>query len=50
MYLGEKMELKELKEVTREWVEYNSSERPHQSLGYKTPDEVYYDETFEVMS
>ena len=31
-----------MKDVTREWVEYYNSERPHQSLGYKTPDEVYY--------
>ncbi|MCD6370623.1 MAG: integrase core domain-containing protein [Thermoplasmata archaeon] len=44
MYLREKVELKELKEVTKEWVEYYNKERPHQSLGYKTPDEVYYGE------
>ena len=44
VYLREKVELKELKEVTKEWVEYYNKERPHQSLGYKTPDEVYYGE------
>jgi len=42
VYLRDRMGLKELKEVTKEWVEYYNSERPHQSLGYKTPDEVYY--------
>ena len=36
----EKMELKELKEKTKQWI-YNR-ERPHQFLDYKTPDEVYY--------
>jgi len=44
------MGLKELKEVTKEWVEYYNSERPHQSLGYKTPDEVYYGEVIERVS
>ena len=24
------------------WVRYYNSDRPHQALGYKTPDEVYY--------
>ncbi len=32
----EKMELKELKEKTKQWVEYYNSERLHQSLGYPT--------------
>ena len=50
VYLREKMGLKELKEVTKEWVEYYNSERPHQSLGYKTPDEVYYGEVIERVS
>jgi len=34
----------------KEWVEYYNSERPHQSLGYKTPDEVYYGEVIERAS
>jgi len=38
----EKMELKELKEKTEKWVRYYNSERLHQALGYRTPDEVYY--------
>jgi len=38
----EKMELKELKKKTKQWVEYYNRERLHQSLDYKTPDEVYY--------
>ena len=38
----DKMELKELKEKTKQWVEYYNRERPHQSLDYKTPDEVFY--------
>ena len=39
----EKMELKELKEKTKEWVRYYNGERLHQALGYRTPDEVYYE-------
>ena len=44
IYLMEKMNLKELKEATDEWVRYYNSERLHQALGYRTPDEVYYGE------
>ena len=42
VYLREKLSLKELKDITKEWVKYYNAERFHQSLGYKTPDEVYY--------
>lgn len=42
VYLGDRLSLKELKEITKEWVEYYNRERPHQSLGYKVPDDVYY--------
>ncbi len=42
IYLMEKMELKELKEKTEVWVRYYNSERLHQALGYRTPDEAYY--------
>ena len=40
VYLWDRMELK--KEKTKEWVEYRGSQRQHQALEYKTPDEVYY--------
>jgi len=32
----------EVKEVSQKWVRYYNKERPHQALGYKTPDEVFY--------
>ena len=35
-------DLKMVKEVTKEWVKYYNSKRLQQTLGYKTPDEVYY--------
>jgi len=31
----------EVKEVSQKWVRYYNKERPHQALGYKTPDRVY---------
>jgi len=43
VYLRERMNLKELREVTGEWFRYYNSARPHQALGSKTPDEVYYE-------
>ncbi len=42
VYLWDKMDLRELKEKTKEWVRYYNSERLHQALEYKTPDEVFY--------
>ena len=36
------MELKEVRERSRDWVRYYNSKRYHQALGYKTPDEVFY--------
>ena len=42
LYLWEKMELKELKEKTMEWIRYYNSKRHHQALGYKILDEVFY--------
>ena len=42
MYLRDRMDLKELKEITKDWLRYYNNDRPHQALGYKTPDEVYY--------
>ena len=37
-YLREINSLKEVKEVSREWVEYYNKERLYQALGYRTPD------------
>jgi len=42
LYLRDRLGFKELREVTRQWVKYHNGERPHQSLGYLTPDEAYY--------
>jgi len=42
VYLRDKMSMKELKEVSIKWFRYYNGERPHQSLNYRTPDEVYY--------
>ena len=42
LYLRDRLGLKELREVMRQWVKYYNGERSHQSLGYLTPDEVYY--------
>ena len=44
VYLWGEMELKEVKEKTREWVEYRSSQRQNQASECKTPNEVYYGE------
>ncbi len=35
--------LKDVKEISQKWLEYYNKQRPHQSLNYKTPDEVYYE-------
>ena len=50
VYLRDRMDLKELKEITKEWVDYYNRERPHQSLGYKAPDDVYYGEVVKEAS
>ena len=42
LYLREVSSPKDVREVSREWVEYYNGERLHQALGYRTPDEVYY--------
>ena len=42
LYLWDKMDLKEVREKTKEWVRYYNKKRHHQALGYRTPDEVYY--------
>jgi len=50
VYLRDRMDLRELKEITKEWVDYYNGERPHQSLGYKAPDDVYYGEVVKEAS
>jgi transposase InsO family protein len=42
--------LREVKEVTKEWVKYYNGNRLHQALGYRTPDEVYYGKRVEVFT
>jgi len=42
LYLREINSPKDVKEVSREWIEYYNRERLHQALGYRTPDEVYF--------
>ena len=44
VYLWDRMKLKDIKEKTKEWMEYYNSKRHHQALGYRTPDEVYYEQ------
>jgi putative transposase len=34
----------ELRQLTKEYIDDYNHERPHQSLGYKTPAECYYGE------
>ncbi len=34
--------LKELRKISRKWIEYYNNEKLHQSLGYRTPDELRY--------
>ena len=37
--------LKELSGVIDEYMEFYNKERPHQALGYRTPEEIYEDKT-----
>ena len=50
LYLREIKDLKMVKEVTKEWVKYYNSSRLHQALGYRTPDEVYYERRIEAFT
>lgn len=34
--------VKEIRENIGKYIDFYNQERPHQSLGYKTPDEVYF--------
>jgi len=40
MYLRDRLSLKELKKITREWVEFYNKERLYQPVRYKIPDDV----------
>ncbi len=35
--------LRDVKEISQKWLDYYNKQRPHQSLKYKTPDEIYYE-------
>jgi putative transposase len=50
LYLQDINSPKDVKEVSRKWIEYYNGERLHQSLGYRTPDEVYYQKSRLTMS
>ncbi len=41
--LKERMDLKGLRKVTGKWVKYHNGRKPHQSPGYKTPDDMNFD-------
>ena len=42
LYLEEYTTGKELKKITKEYIEYYNNIRPHESLNYRTPSEYYY--------
>jgi len=42
LYLREISSPKDVKEVSRNWIEYYNREKLYQALRYRTPDEVYY--------
>ena len=43
-YLRDRFDtLGDLKEATKSWISYYNKRRHHQSLDYRTPDEVYYE-------
>ena len=44
IYLKEYEAVKDLQESLKNYFDYCNKERPHQSLGYKTPWEVQYEE------
>ncbi|MEI5987316.1 IS3 family transposase [Dehalobacter restrictus] len=44
LYLEEYETGYQLRQITKEYIDYYNSDRPHQSLGYKTPAEYYYGE------
>ena len=42
VYIKDYRDVREAKEGIESYFEFYNNERPHQSLGYKTPYEVYY--------
>ena len=50
LYLREVKDLKDVKEIMKEWVKYYDGSGLHQALGYGTPDEVYYGRRIEVFT
>ena len=48
--MREVKDLKDVKEIMKEWVKYYDGSRLHQALGYGTPDEVYYGRRIEVFT
>lgn len=42
IYINEFSSPKELRAGIKEYIDEYNSERPHESLGYATPDDIYY--------
>ena len=42
VYLKEYSDIRDVKKCMQRYFEFYNTERPHQSLGYKTPEEIYY--------
>jgi putative transposase len=48
LYLEEYENGHQLYKMTQEYIQYYNNVRPHQSLDYKTPAQVYYDPNYEL--
>jgi putative transposase len=48
LYLEECETGYELRQLTKDYIDYYNNERPHQSLNYKTPAEYYYGRRMEL--
>jgi len=44
IYLKEYNNVRDLKENLQRYFNFYNNDRPHQSLGYRTPEEIYYDQ------
>jgi putative transposase len=42
VYLKEYADIRDLKDCLHRYFDFYNTERPHQSLGYRTPEEIYY--------
>jgi len=42
VYLKEYADIRDVKGCLKKYFDFYNTERPHQSLGYKTPEEIYY--------